>query len=224
MIVTQSPLSRGRGRAYRLGPVRRRGIPGTRSRARQDRSQLNRRTLARREMLDDLPRYHDSRVVARCANDGLALMLSGLKMTHTGRWQYASRRRGTDRPANGGPNAILPCTGNRPHGKRPSRTSSSAATRAIAKLEVASVPEKQEWSERPHIAVVPATPSGGVPGTVGLDAEFEVLVCQECNRRFERMQVRGRKPTLCPACRTTAKAWRGFRLNAKASAHAVGGP
>src|SRR5579859_3802989 len=28
MIMTQSPLSRGRGRAYRLGPVRRRGIRG----------------------------------------------------------------------------------------------------------------------------------------------------------------------------------------------------
>ena len=78
--------------------------------------------------------------------------------------------------------------------------------RAIAKLEAASMPEKQEWSERPHSAVVTATPSGGVPGTVGLDAEFEVLVCQECNRRFERMRVRGRKPTLCPACRTAAKA------------------
>jgi hypothetical protein len=46
-----------------------------------------------------------------------------------------------------------------------------------------------------------ANPAGGTPGTDSLDAELEVLVCQECSRRFERMRVRDRKPTLCPPCR-----------------------
>jgi hypothetical protein len=32
-------------------------------------------------------------------------------------------------------------------------------------------------------------------------AEVEVLVCGACGRRFERIRVRGRKPTHCPECR-----------------------
>ena len=78
--------------------------------------------------------------------------------------------------------------------------------RALAKLEAAARPENRVRLERPHTSVVSSTPSGGMPDTTGSYAEFEVLVCQECNRRFERMRVRGRKPTLCPACRTAAKA------------------
>ena len=78
--------------------------------------------------------------------------------------------------------------------------------RAIAKLEATAGPESRVRLERPPTAVVSAAPSGGLPGTSGQDAEIEVLVCQECNRRFERMRVRGRKPTLCPTCRTAAKA------------------
>jgi HIRAN domain-containing protein len=78
--------------------------------------------------------------------------------------------------------------------------------RAIAKFEAAARPESRVRSERPLTAVVSAAPFGGMPGTTGKDVELEVLVCLECNRRFERMRVRGRKPTLCPACRTAAKA------------------
>jgi hypothetical protein len=78
--------------------------------------------------------------------------------------------------------------------------------RAIAKLEAAARPESRVRLERTQTALVSAAPSGGVPGTTGQDAEVEVLVCQECNRRFERIRVRGRKPTLCPACRTAPKA------------------
>ena len=77
--------------------------------------------------------------------------------------------------------------------------------RAIAKLEAAARPESRDRPGRPDTAVVSATRSGGSPGTTNQDAEVEVLVCQGCNRRFERMRVRGRKPTLCPACRTAAK-------------------
>jgi len=78
--------------------------------------------------------------------------------------------------------------------------------RAIAKLEATAGPAGRVRLERPPTAIVSAAPSGGLPGTTGQDAEIEVLVCQECNRRFERMRVRGRKPTLCPTCRTAAKA------------------
>jgi tetratricopeptide (TPR) repeat protein len=78
--------------------------------------------------------------------------------------------------------------------------------RAIAKLEAAARPESRGRLERPRTAVVSAVPSGGMPGTTGQDAGIEVLVCLECSRRFERMRVRGRKPTLCPTCRTAAKA------------------
>src|SRR6266487_2770604 len=61
----------------------------------------------------------------------------------------------------------------------------------------------------PHKAVVAATPPGGMPGATNSDAELEVLVCQECGCRFERMRVRGRKPTLCPTCRSSAKTGQG---------------
>jgi len=78
--------------------------------------------------------------------------------------------------------------------------------RALAKLEAAARPESRVRLERPHTAVVSATPSGDMPGAAGSGTELEVLVCQECNCRFERMRVRGRKPALCPTCRTAAKA------------------
>jgi predicted Zn-ribbon and HTH transcriptional regulator len=33
-------------------------------------------------------------------------------------------------------------------------------------------------------------------------AEVEVLICGSCGRLFERIRVRGRKPTHCPECRS----------------------
>ena len=76
--------------------------------------------------------------------------------------------------------------------------------RAVAKLEAAARPRQQIRAEGLHRAVVTANPSGGMPGTTSSYAELEVLVCQQCSCHFERMRVRGRKPTLCPACRTAA--------------------
>ena len=32
--------------------------------------------------------------------------------------------------------------------------------------------------------------------------ETEILVCSRCGDSFERLRVRGRKPLLCPACRS----------------------
>jgi hypothetical protein len=78
--------------------------------------------------------------------------------------------------------------------------------RAIARLEAADSPGRQARSDGPRRTVVTATPPGSVAGTTGSDAELEVLVCQACGCRFERLRVRGRKPTLCPPCRATAKA------------------
>ena len=77
--------------------------------------------------------------------------------------------------------------------------------RAVAKLEATAIPRRQVQLDDPHRAVITATPPGGMPGTGDPDAELEVLVCQECSCRFERMRVRGRKPTLCPPCCTAAK-------------------
>jgi hypothetical protein len=78
--------------------------------------------------------------------------------------------------------------------------------RAITKLEEAVRPKSQVRLERRHATAVAETPMENTPAPVGQAGELEVLVCQQCNCRFERMRVRGRKPALCPTCRTTAKA------------------
>jgi len=77
--------------------------------------------------------------------------------------------------------------------------------RAAAKLEATATARSHDQPAAPHRAVLTAIPSGNVPDTRDADAELEVLVCQQCNGRFERMRVRGRKPTLCPPCRAAAK-------------------
>lgn len=38
------------------------------------------------------------------------------------------------------------------------------------------------------------------PAAAALDAEIETLVCQRCDRPFERVRSRGRKPHRCPDC------------------------
>jgi hypothetical protein len=78
--------------------------------------------------------------------------------------------------------------------------------RAAAKLEATATTRPHDQPAAPHRAVLTAIPSGNVPGTRDANTELEVLVCQQCNCRFERMRVRGRKPTLCPPCRAAAKA------------------
>jgi len=78
--------------------------------------------------------------------------------------------------------------------------------RAVAKLEAMTAPRPQVQAEGPGRAVIAANPPGGMPGSRDTEAELEILACQECGRRFERMRVRGRKPTLCPTCRTAATA------------------
>jgi hypothetical protein len=55
----------------------------------------------------------------------------------------------------------------------------------------------------------PSVTSGGRPedGRPAAQAQdvatrLEVLVCNRCQASFERVRVRGRKPTLCPSCRS----------------------
>lgn len=78
--------------------------------------------------------------------------------------------------------------------------------RAMAKLEAATMPRQQAQSKDPHGAMLTATRADVMSGTTGLDAGLEVLICQQCGCHFERLRVRGRKPALCPACRTAANA------------------
>jgi hypothetical protein len=59
--------------------------------------------------------------------------------------------------------------------------------RAAAKLEAAAVPRRQVPQEKPELT------------------EVEVLTCRGCGRSFERVRVRGRKPTFCPQCSTASK-------------------
>jgi tetratricopeptide (TPR) repeat protein len=80
-------------------------------------------------------------------------------------------------------------------------------TRAIAKLEAAAAPRRQAQLEDSRRAVVTVTTPRDMPGPASYpDAEPEALVCQQCDCRFERMRVRGRKPMLCPRCRSAASA------------------
>lgn len=70
--------------------------------------------------------------------------------------------------------------------------------RALVKLEPA--PTKPPKVETPSISVVVTheeRPSPVPP------PELEVLVCQSCRGSFERLRVRGRKPLLCPPCRSS---------------------
>jgi hypothetical protein len=78
--------------------------------------------------------------------------------------------------------------------------------RAVAKLENLAIPGRQLQPDGPWGAVIAVTPSGSTQDTADSDTELEVLSCHECGCKFERMRVRGRKPALCPPCRTSAKA------------------
>jgi HIRAN domain len=70
--------------------------------------------------------------------------------------------------------------------------------RAVAKLEARPRPRLD------HTTVQAApTRQAGMPANSDADTELEVLTCQQCNRQFERIRVRGRKPGLCPSCRAS---------------------
>ena len=70
--------------------------------------------------------------------------------------------------------------------------------RAAAKLEATAQPRSG------HATLTVPVPSAGVSADPHAGTELEVLTCQQCNGRFERMRVRGRKPALCLLCRAAA--------------------
>jgi hypothetical protein len=79
-------------------------------------------------------------------------------------------------------------------------------SRAIAKLETAPIPRRQPQPDGSWDTAIAVSPARGIQGAAHSDAELEVLSCHRCGCQFERMRVRGRKPALCPTCRTTAQA------------------
>jgi hypothetical protein len=74
--------------------------------------------------------------------------------------------------------------------------------RAIAKLETTAAPTPRVSPLESLRVVGPAAPARRTPSPVHPDADLEVLVCHQCGSSFERMRARGRKPLLCPQCRT----------------------
>jgi hypothetical protein len=70
-------------------------------------------------------------------------------------------------------------------------------SRALSKLETSSTPESELTRAVSVSNITSAAPSPG-PG----ESLFEVLICTRCQESFKRAVVRGRKPLLCPDCRT----------------------
>ena len=93
------------------------------------------------------------------------------------------------------------------YGQRPAREEAvedliKRRNRATEKL--APTPGRQVRPRSTHRDVATRTLVDGRSRTASQDTELEVLACKECGCRFERMRVRGRKPTLCPRCRNSA--------------------
>jgi len=74
--------------------------------------------------------------------------------------------------------------------------------RAAAKLETAAEPARHARAD--PMTLTAQLQSRPAPANLHPTSELEILTCQRCGGLFERMRVRGRKPTLCPACRATA--------------------
>lgn len=77
--------------------------------------------------------------------------------------------------------------------------------RALAKLESPTKSTKRAIrGSEPISAAVTQAPRAAAPPSVHVAGEIEILVCSRCEASFERVRVRGRKPLLCPDCRTRA--------------------
>ncbi|MGH9214033.1 MAG: HIRAN domain-containing protein [Acidimicrobiales bacterium] len=79
--------------------------------------------------------------------------------------------------------------------------------RALAKLDTSmttSATSQQRTDATVRSALADGSSPSPQPIAAGVSGEIEVLVCSRCGGSFERIKVRGRKPLLCPDCRTTA--------------------
>lgn len=69
--------------------------------------------------------------------------------------------------------------------------------RAVTKL----APAKRTLDAAiPGRVTVPVAPAETVPPMLEA-ASIEVLMCERCRQQFERLRLRGRKPSTCPSCR-----------------------
>jgi hypothetical protein len=77
--------------------------------------------------------------------------------------------------------------------------------RAAAKAEAPAKPAPRARTEPRSVAAhLQSSPPRHGLAAFHPASELEILTCQHCGGMFERMRVRGRKPTLCTPCRATA--------------------
>jgi formamidopyrimidine-DNA glycosylase len=74
--------------------------------------------------------------------------------------------------------------------------------RALSKLEATANPMEHKVSTATISATLAERSDPPLDQTAGVGVT-EVLVCARCGGSFERVKVRGRKPLLCPDCRST---------------------
>jgi hypothetical protein len=74
--------------------------------------------------------------------------------------------------------------------------------RALSKLEAPANPMERKVSTASISVALAERSEAALHQTAGVGAT-EVLVCARCTTSFERVKVRGRKPLLCPDCRST---------------------
>jgi len=78
--------------------------------------------------------------------------------------------------------------------------------RAQAKLDAAATPAAVRPRRATAMTAALAAPADTHQpvGAAGPRPEIEVLTCGRCETAFERLRVRGRKPQLCPDCRSSS--------------------
>ncbi|MBM7783735.1 HIRAN domain-containing protein [Tenggerimyces flavus] len=71
----------------------------------------------------------------------------------------------------------------------------------LAKLDAAAAAQRP--ATRPPLVAVPSVDGSAPPAdpTGGVSRPLETLTCTQCTTPFDRLVVRGRKPSLCPSCR-----------------------
>ena len=74
--------------------------------------------------------------------------------------------------------------------------------RAFSKLETEPQATKRKRSNQPIESTLVVSPIAAPLPTARITAEVDILVCTRCGTSFERVRVRGRKPHLCPSCRS----------------------